>query len=441
MKTLSRAALAAILIASTSSVAIVAPAYAKKKEEAKAPGLQLSKEAREFAIKIDEAARAREAAPAEGKAQADAAYAAAVEANLPGLEGVAKNDDERYLAQAYRLQYEVIKMGSGGNDNAMAAPLDALLANPKTPKEAIGRYAFTRGNIAFNAKQYPVALSNYARAKEAGFTNPDLPLLMAKAKVLGGDPVGGIADIETAVTADRAAGKPVAEDLYTYAITALQKTNDNAAVQRWTRNWLHAYGTPKNWRTAIYVFGFQGAGAKRIDKKQRVDLFRLMRATNGLAGQDDYLEYAELTFSIGLGSETIAVLDEGKKNGKIPASSATATQFRADAVKQIATEGSLAAQETKANAAKTGTVAADTGDFCLGSGNYAKAIEMYRLALTKGSVDADEVNTHLGIALTATGDKPGAKEAFALVKNPPRNEIATLWTTWIDAPAAGAPAA
>ncbi|MES2054802.1 MAG: hypothetical protein V4564_02600 [Pseudomonadota bacterium] len=440
MKTLSRVALAAILIASTSSVAIVAPAYAKKKEEAKAPGLQLSKEAREFAIKIDEAARAREAAPAAGKPAADAAYLAALDANLPGLEGVAKSDDELYIAQAYRFQYEALKMGDKGNENVLAGPLDKLLANPKTPKDSIGRYAFMRGNIAYNAKQYPVALSNYAKAKEAGYASGDLPLLMAKAKILGGDAPGGIADIEAVVTADKAAGKPVSEDLYTYAITALQKTNDNAAVQRWTRNWLHSYGTPKNWRTAIYVFGFQGAGAKRIDKKQRVDLFRLMRATNGLAGQDDYLEYAELTFSIGLGSETITVLDEGKKNGKIPASSTTATQFRADAVKQIGTEGSLAAQETKANAAKTGAVAADTGDFCLGSGNYAKAIEMYRLALTKGSVDADEVNTHLGIALTATGDKAGAKAAFALVKNAPRNEIATLWTTWIDAPA-GAPAA
>ncbi len=439
MKKLSRVALAAILIASTSSVAIVAPAYAKKKEEAKPGGLQLGKEAREFAIKIDEAAKARETSA--DKAQGDAAYIAALAANLPGLEGVAQTDDEKYIAQAYRFQYEALKLGNGGNEATLAGPLDALLANPKTPADSIGRYAFMRGNIAYNAKQYPVALSNYARAKAAGYTANDISLLIAKAKILGGDPAGGVADIETAVAADKAAGKPVSEDLYTYAITALQKTGDNAAVQRWTRNWLHAYGTPKNWRTAIYVFGFQGAGAKRIDKKQRVDLFRLMRATNGLAGQEDYLEYAELTFSIGLGSETISVIDEGKKNQKIPATSTSATGYRADAVKQIATEGSLASQETKAKAAPNGKLAADTGDFCLGQGNNAKAIEMYRLALTKGGVDADEVNTHLGIALAGTGDKAGAKEAFALVKTAPRSEIATLWTTWIDAPAGAAPAA
>ncbi|MGY4396116.1 hypothetical protein ACVWZA_001289 [Sphingomonas sp. UYAg733] len=440
MKKLSRVALAAVLIASTSSVAIVAPAYAKKKEEAKpAGGLVLSKEAREFAVKIDEAAKARETAT--DKAQGDAAYLAALAANLPGLEGVAQSEDEKYIAQAYRFQYEALKLGNGGNEATLAGPLDALLANPKTPADSIGRYAFMRGNIAYNSKQYPVALSNYSRAKTAGYTANDISLLIAKAKILGGDPAGGVADIEAAVAADKAAGKPVSEDLYTYAITALQKTGDNAATQRWTRNWLHAYGTPKNWRTAIYVFGFQGAGAKRIDKKQRVDLFRLMRAANGLAGQEDYLEYAELAFSIGLGSETIAVIDEGKKNQKIPATSTSATGYRSDAVKQIATEGSLTAQESKAKAAATGKVAADTGDFCLGQGNYAKAIEMYRLALSKGSVDADEVNTHLGIALAGTGDKAGAKGAFALVKTAPRSEIATLWTTWVDAPAAGAPAA
>ena len=53
-------------------------------------------------------------------------------------------------------------------------------------------------------------------------------------------------------------------------------------------------------------------------------------------------------------------------------------------------------------------------------------------------VDADEVNTRLGIALARSGDKAGAKAAFAEVKGAPRSGIAALWTAYVDAPATAA---
>jgi hypothetical protein len=52
-------------------------------------------------------------------------------------------------------------------------------------------------------------------------------------------------------------------------------------------------------------------------------------------------------------------------------------------------------------------------------------------------VDANLVNTRLGIALAMLGQKDEAKAAFGAVTAPPRNEIARFWTTWLDqAPAA-----
>jgi hypothetical protein len=55
---------------------------------------------------------------------------------------------------------------------------------------------------------------------------------------------------------------------------------------------------------------------------------------------------------------------------------------------------------------------------------------MYRAALSKGGVDANEVNTRLGIALARSGDKAGAQAAFGAVTGNPRAGIAALWTTW-----------
>ena len=46
------------------------------------------------------------------------------------------------------------------------------------------------------------------------------------------------------------------------------------------------------------------------------------------------------------------------------------------------------------------------------------------------------MNTRLGIALARSGDKAGAKAAFALVKGPEMG-IAQLWTVYVDAPTVG----
>lgn len=433
MKHVSKAALAAALMMGLGGFVFVAPANAKKEAKPKADVYKLSNEVRVAAQAAQAALTAKDLVTAE--------------TSVAAMEAASKTDDDKYISQSYRLQLEANKISAAGNENrnetSLAAPLDALIANPRTPKEEVPRFTYMRANIAFNSKQYGQAVTGYQRAKELGYTDPLLQLQLAKSKILGGDTVGGVADLETAAAADRAAGRPVQEGIYTYAITSLQKTNDVAATQRWTRAWLHAYGTPKNWRTAIYVFGFQGAGAKRINKRQRVDLFRLMRTANALADQADYLEYADNVFTIGLASETQAVVNEGLKNGKIQAGNITGKQLLADAANQLRTEGSLASQEAKARASTSGKLAADTGDFSLGNANYAKAVEMYRLALEKNGtntnaatgIDTDEVNTHLGIALANSGDKAGAKAAFAAVKLAPRTEIATLWTTWVDAPA------
>src|SRR3546814_15490316 len=75
---------------------------------------------------------------------------------------------------------------------------------------------------------------------------------------------------------------------------------------------------------AIILFGFQGPTAARMGKPERVDLFRLMRATKSLADQSDYLEYAALTFDLGLPSETKTVLAAGTSAGKIASGRADA---------------------------------------------------------------------------------------------------------------------
>ena len=175
---------------------------------------------------------------------------------------------------------------------------------------------------------------------------------------------------------------------------------------------------------------------RSMTKMQRIDVYRLMRASNSLADQRDYADYAQLAYDAGLRGEAKAVIDEGRASGKIPAGYAPANELYTMSKAGLAAEGSLAGIEAKARASATGALAAQTADAYLGTGEYAKAIELYRLALQKGVTKPDDVNLHLGIALARSGDTAGAKTTLASVTGGQSAEIASYWQFYVDRPAA-----
>jgi len=69
------------------------------------------------------------------------------------------------------------------------------------------------------------------------------------------------------------------------------------------------------------------------------------------------------------------------------------------------------------------------GDRFYGMGNYSRAAEVYRQAISKG-VDPNVGNLHLGMALARSGDKAGATAAFKAVTGA-RAEIAKFWLVYV----------
>src|SRR3546814_3678368 len=118
--------------------------------------------------------------------------------------------------------------------------------------------------------------------------------------------------------------------------------------------------------------------------------------------------YREAAFSSGLPGEAKAIIDEGRSKCKVGATRLSEVYSLASG-KIASDKASLAAGERDAAKAANGKIAASIGDAYLGYGDYAKAATLYRLGLQKGSVDANEVNTRLGIALAKSGDLAGAK--------------------------------
>ena len=424
MKRFTNALFAAALLAGGASVMVPAATAAPKDKKADAAALKLSKEVQAPAAAAQTALAANDLATAETSiAQAEAA---------------AKTDDERYISAALRLNLEAKKIGNNqGSDAALAAPLKVLVTNPKTPPADIGRYNYELGRIATNAKDNAAAAQYFAAAQAAGYTNPNMSLQILRAKADAGDLAGASAEMDKVMAAQVAAGQKPGEDLYRFMIAKSNQKRNSALTYQWLKKYVEAYPTAKNWRDVVTTFGLTSGGVATLDKGQKVDLFRLLRNGKALADQYDYEIYAQSALDLGIPWEAKSVLNEGKAAGKIPASSSNATSLLAAAEKSISNEGALSGLETRAKAAANGKLAASTADAYLGSGNAAKATELYRIALQKGQVDADAVNTRLGISLAYAGDKAGARTAFEAVKGQPRADLAGLWIEYLDHPPVG----
>jgi len=416
MKLVSHVAIAAAL----SLGAAAAPAVAKEQKPAAQPaGPKLS-----VSAAFGKPAQAAEAAIA-------AKDFATADTQLNAAEAVAKNDDEHYYVAKLRLAIAATRQDNPG----VARQLEVLMANPKTPPADVVTYTYLRGSLAVDMKQNAEAIPFLLKARALGSTSPDLSVTLARAYGGAGKVNEAIAELDKAIAAETAAGRKAPDSWYGYAVSNLFATGNRAAAGQWLARELHEYPTVANWKTTILLYrdSADKAGVK-LTRAQKIDLYRLMNTTKILSTQSDYYEYAEAAFFLGIPWETMSAVDQGRASGVIPASSSTFTELYAKSRGSMANDSPLSVYEKQALAAADGTKAAQTADAYLASGNNAKAVELYGVALTKGGVKADEVNLRLGTALVHLGRRDDAKAAFAKVSGAPLSDIAHFWTLWLDTP-------
>jgi hypothetical protein len=421
MTFVSKAALAAMLgLGATLAIAPPADAQRKKAQAAPAaPQVQVSEPFRVAALAADTAIKAKDYATAEQQ------LAAAQAAMTAG------NQDEAFFLADLK-----VTLAQAKNDRpAMAVALDQLLASPKLKPERRGLLLYNRGRLALDAKQTDVAVQNFEAARAAGYVDTDVDLQLAQISIQRGNLDAGVGALDKIITAKKAAGEPVPAEWYDYTISQLYKAGRSADASKWARRKLTDYPTQANWRQVLLLFRDRADNkGVTLGNQARIDVLRLMRDTKAMADQNDYREYVQVAQDLGLPYETVALIDEGRANGKIPASATLFTTLKTTAQGQIRTDGPVTGLETRAKAAANGKLAAATGNVYLAGGNNAKAIDLYKLALSKGGVDTDEVNTRIGIAHARAGQTAEAKQAFAAVTSGPRAEIATFWSLFVDQP-------
>lgn len=415
MKSVPKVALVvAMALGAPAFVSVAGATVQKKKADAQAQ------------LKVSEAFRK---AAAEADAAGKGADVAAFEAKVAAAEAAAANADEKFYAARLRYDLETKKQNNAGR----GAALDVLIASGRITGPDLANLHFLRGYMLNQDKKYPEALAQLNKARELGSTQADLPLQRAVAQFNTKDATGGAASMAEAIAAEEKAGKKAPEAWYKITVSELYKVGNKEGAAEWLGRQVAAYPSADGWRSSVLVF-MEQANAKgtTLDADQRLDLFRLMRASKAMAGESDYYDYADAAQRRGLPWEAKAVIDEGRAAGKIAKPSARLDPLYTQAVAREKAEVSLAQEEKRASSAANGSAAMSTADAYLASNNLPKAVELYRLALQKGSVDANLVNTRLGIALALSGQKAEAKTVLATVSGSPRGEIAKFWIRWID---------
>lgn len=427
MKTLSTIALAAALLAGPATLSLTASAAgAKDRPAADSAPFVLSKQVRQSAAAATAALKANDLAGAETA--------------VATVERLASNDSERYVARTLRVKLLSASPPTVQTQTALVKPLDELIADPRTPKEDLARYSYTRGDFAYARKEYAKAVQFYRQARDNGLRDDELDLQIVRANMEAGTVAAGAAELEAMITAQVAAGKKPPESWYRFTAQRLRlkKAPETAA---WTGKWLAAYGTRGNWHDAIAINGFKDEDESKLTLAERrerdtrfVDLYRLMRVTKSLGGQKEYLEYARRANSLGLKDEVKSVIEEGRASGAIPAKDAESARLLGAAPAKGKARPASTPTEAAARKAASGELAAQVGDANIGRGAYAKAVEMYDIALEKTVAEPDIVRLHRGIALALAGDKERARSDLAAITVPPASETATLWKIWLDSP-------
>jgi tetratricopeptide (TPR) repeat protein len=422
MKMVSKLALAAAL-----TLAVASPAMAQKRGEQAdpnaAPKLSVSAAFRKPAADAENALKMGDWATAE--------------TSLAAAEAIAKNDDEKYYAAFMRLRIEVHKSATRSSDDkssgeAIIRAADALISNPKTPPAHLAEYNYLRGQATFQVGKRQEATPFLLKARELGSDEIDLPFMLAQIYADAGKTAEGVAEMSRAIDLVKAKGKPPEQSWYEWAFARVYKSGDRTASAYWMMRIVHDFPTLVNWRRVIVLYRDSVDATKvPLGKREQMDLFRLMRATGALADYGDYYNYAKSAIESGLPWEAIAVIDEGRKAGKIPANDADITRFYTAAQTAVKNEGSL---DTQASAAKSGKESAAIADAYFASGNYTRALALYDQALQQGGADANAINLHRAMALLSLGRKDEARTAFGSVTGSPLGDIAKLWTAWMDLP-------
>lgn len=343
---------------------------------------------------------------------------AAIPPALAAAQAAAKTPEDRY----YIALLQVRAAAKAKSNADVVAGLQAVLASGAAAPEELFSIYYNLGQMNSALGQSAPAAEAYQKAVDLDGSNLDAIAGLAEARAAQGRAADAVALMQHGIQLQQAGGQKAPESWYKRATAVAYKGKLDQAADL-SREWLSAYPNEESWHDALLIYE-QGID---MDKQQKLDFLRLKRVA-GTLSDADYFDYADLALQRGFAGEAKAVLDQGVAANIIKPD---ATGFR-DLI-DIATQKSKGDRQTLPTSPAALPDAQHTlvnGDAWYGYGDYAKAAEFDKAALSKSGADANLVNLHLGMALAQAGDKAGAEAALSKVTGP-NQPLAGFWMTYL----------
>ena len=342
-------------------------------------------------------------------------------AHLAAAQAVAKSPDEKYLIAKYRLQHAIHLKDAA----AQVAAIDAVLESGGADAAETTQMQKYLGSAAIDAKDFARAETVLGPVVAANPNDLGPVIDLARAKIELKKDAEGMQLLRRAIQLETAAGRTAPEPWYRNVLGLAYRTKDRAVMTETNDALMRLYPSKENFKNSLILF----RDNNQLAPDAELDLLRLMYASGGMTQAGEYVELANMLDENGLPGEAKSVLDAGIRAGVLKGT--TGQQLlRLTSARIPEDRASLPSVEAKARAAAAGTLARNTAAAYSAYGDYAKAAELYRLALQKGGVDANVVNTRLGIALALAGRKAEAEAAFRAVTGASAG-VAGLWLSWL----------
>jgi hypothetical protein len=415
MKVLKAAAAAVLLAGTGASLSAQQPARA----------LTLSREERGAIAALETAAAGPD------RAAQDNALAAA--------RAAARGADARYAVAHYQLD-----IGRARGDRQMfTAAVDALVDSGLAPPDELATLLANQVSRAYSGGDMVRTERLLARIIEIQPNNVEALADYGQFKSRTNNRATAAADRTLAVSlfaralaANQAAGRASSESLQRRALAvAYDGTRPPFGLAAlapqaiaFARALVAAYPSPVNWRDSLLIYRDLAGGDPALD----LDIRRLQRATQSLAGERDYLDYAQTLDRAGFPGEAKAAFDEGVARGMLDSAKPAVAQAAAAISRRAAADRpALARLHAQGSApAATAQQARAAADAHFAHGQYAEAATLYQAALLKGGEDANLVNSRLGASLALAGRRPEAEVALRAVTGP-RADLAGFWLVWL----------
>lgn len=344
------------------------------------------------------------------------------------LTAAIENNVDRNVAGNFML-----KVGSEAKrPDLQRRGLELIVASGLASPQQLPLYHFYIASFAFNEKDYQATIAALQAAKAAGYTDtdsdplndPDYIIMQAYSNL--GQHAEALAFATPLAEEGLAAGNPMPEAFLRRALQTAIDTKNAPSANKLALILLRSYDGPDAWRVVSQV----ALAFSELDKQAELDLLRLMRHTGSLATRQEYISYIETADPRIMSNELSGVLAEGVGAGLIKSSEAyykdvkTIIDQRAG---QDRRELEAVVKEGRSGSAK---LAMSAGDVLFSLGDFARAAELYQLALEKGA-DANVGLTRKGMSLVKAGDYAAAIEALAQVTGP-RKQVASLWSVYAE---------